>query len=181
VEVRIQPPAPGSPKQTIGVELGRETLSAVKVRPTDPLDAVAKASAQTVDISGKIFNALTSALTAAALSALGIAPAGTAPALEGPVGIVGSAVDLAGKDPQLFYGFVATISLNVAVFNTLPFPGLDGGQMALLGVDALAATLGLPRLDERVKDGINTAAALALSGLALSILFNDIAKALPGS
>jgi len=92
-----------------------------------------------------------------------------------------NAVTLAGAgDPQLFAIFIATISLNVAVFNTLPVPGLDGGQMAFLAIDALAETVGRPRLDRRVKEGVGVVFALALTGLALSVLLSDMGHVVDG-
>ena len=106
---------------------------------------------------------------------------GGGPSLQGPVGLITNAVTLAGAgDPQLFAIFIATISLNVAVFNTLPVPGLDGGQMAFLAIDALAETVGRPRLDRRVKEGVGVVFALALTGLALSVLLSDMGHVVDG-
>lgn len=56
--------------------------------------------------------------------------------LSGPFGIAeaGARIFQGGWDP--FLRFVAFLSLNVAVMNLLPIPGLDGGHLAFIVVEA---------------------------------------------
>jgi membrane-associated protease RseP (regulator of RpoE activity) len=50
--------------------------------------------------------------------------------LSGPVGVVKQGADLAQRDGALaMLQFAAVISINLAVINSLPIPGLDGGQV----------------------------------------------------
>jgi membrane-associated protease RseP (regulator of RpoE activity) len=51
--------------------------------------------------------------------------------LSGPVGVVKQGADLAQRDGALaMLQFAAVISINLAVINSLPIPGLDGGQVS---------------------------------------------------
>ena len=62
------------------------------------------------------------------------------------------------------------ISLNLAVFNILPVPMLDGGHLLFLGVEAIqrqAVTM-------KVRYALSVAALVALLFLTLFGLFNDI-------
>jgi regulator of sigma E protease len=60
------------------------------------------------------------------------------PAFTGPVGIAsetGELIDEAGWRPII--ELAALLSLNLAIFNALPFPMLDGGRMALVVVEII--------------------------------------------
>jgi len=171
----------------IGVQLDRMPLRITTRKVSSPLEAVSRANLKTAELGKAILNELLKSFGALFKSATaGLLPGSSAagksapaPGLQGPVALLSSAVTLAERgDLQLLAAFVATISLNVAVFNTLPVPGLDGGQMAFLAIDALTETTGLPRLDRRVKENVSVAFALLLSGLALSVLASDVGHAL---
>lgn len=176
-----------APARTIGVKLDRTPIRTSRNKPESPLAAARAATSQTQRLSTRIASELTRALggfVSKAVSGLSGASAGGAdggapsPKLEGPVGILGTAINLAGSDtPEIFAAFIATISLNIAVFNTLPVPGLDGGQMAFLALDAVADTVGVRRVDKRVKEGVGALFALLLSVLALSVLATDLGRA----
>ncbi len=55
-------------------------------------------------------------------------------ALAGPIGIVTS---IENPEPYLFFSWLALMNLNVAFFNILPFPFLDGGHIAQNTIEAL--------------------------------------------
>jgi regulator of sigma E protease len=57
--------------------------------------------------------------------------------VAGPVGIVGLVGQAAenGLNDVLF--LTAIISINLAVLNLLPFPALDGGRLAVIGIEAI--------------------------------------------
>ncbi|HEX6031944.1 MAG TPA: site-2 protease family protein, partial [Tepidiformaceae bacterium] len=60
------------------------------------------------------------------------------PAFTGPVGIAsetGNLIDEAGWRPII--DLLALLSLNLAIFNALPIPMLDGGRMAIVFVEIL--------------------------------------------
>jgi regulator of sigma E protease len=73
--------------------------------------------------------------------------------------------------------FMSLISLNLAIFNLLPIPILDGGLMLMLLVE------GIMRRDikQEVKERVYQAAFVFLVLFAAVIIYNDVAKTLPSS
>jgi len=97
--------------------------------------------------------------------------------IEGPIGIgraAGQAASEKGWTPLL--GLTAAISLNLGIFNLLPIPILDGGVILLLFVE------GLMRRDISlaIKERIYQAAFVFLVLFAAMVIYNDLAKTLPG-
>lgn len=76
------------------------------------------------------------------------------------------------SDQGLFYGLLLTavISLNLVIFNLLPIPALDGGQIMFLVIEKLR---GKPVKEETVEK-ISTVFFLLLIGLMILVTFNDI-------
>ena len=72
--------------------------------------------------------------------------------------------------------FMSLISLNLAIFNLLPIPILDGGLMLMLLVE------GIMRRDikQQVKERVYQAAFVFLVLFAAVVIYNDVAKTLPG-
>jgi regulator of sigma E protease len=68
--------------------------------------------------------------------------------------------------------FMALISLNLAIFNMLPIPILDGGLVLMLIVE------GVMRRDikQEVKERVYQAAFVFLVLFAAVVIFNDVAK-----
>jgi regulator of sigma E protease len=97
--------------------------------------------------------------------------------VDGPIGIgsaVGSAAREEGWTPLLFVS--AIISLNLGVMNLLPIPILDGGVILLLLIESLMQReISLP-----IKERIYQAAFVFLVLFAVTVIFNDIVKQLPG-
>ncbi len=97
--------------------------------------------------------------------------------IEGPIGIgraAGQAASEKGWTPLL--ELTSAISLNLGIFNLLPIPILDGGVILLLLVE------GLMRRDIslQIKERIYQAAFVFLVLFAVMVIYNDIAKSLPG-
>jgi regulator of sigma E protease len=97
--------------------------------------------------------------------------------IEGPIGIgraAGEAASEKGWTPIL--SLTSAISLNLGIFNLLPIPILDGGVILLLLVE------GLMRRDIslQIKERIYQAAFVFLVLFAVLVIYNDIAKSLPG-
>ncbi len=92
--------------------------------------------------------------------------------LAGPVGIVhiGQQVAREGFSKLLFV--LAMISINLGVFNLLPFPILDGGHLAFLLVEKIKGT----PVDDRVQNAVHLVAFLLLIGLALFVTYHDILR-----
>src|SRR5580698_2375257 len=97
--------------------------------------------------------------------------------VDGPIGIgsaVGSAAREKGWTPLFFLS--AIISLNLGVMNLLPIPILDGGVILLLLIESLMQKeISLP-----IKERIYQAAFVFLVLFAVTVIFNDIVKQLPG-
>lgn len=57
--------------------------------------------------------------------------------VSGPISVVETTVRVFRSGWEPFLGFVAFLSINIAFVNLLPIPALDGGYLALLGVEAV--------------------------------------------
>ena len=97
--------------------------------------------------------------------------------IEGPIGIgraAGQAASEKGWTPLL--ELTSAISLNLGIFNLLPIPILDGGVILLLLVESLMRR----DISLRIKERIYQAAFVFLVLFAVMVIFNDLAKTLPG-
>lgn len=93
--------------------------------------------------------------------------------LSGPVGIAqetGRIVSMPGWTP--LFGEMATISLNLGIFNLLPIPILDGGVILLLLVESLLRH----DLNQQFKERVYQTAFVFLMLVFAFVLFNDLTK-----
>ena len=96
--------------------------------------------------------------------------------LEGPIGIAQLSGKAAREGPTSFINLMATVSLNLAIFNLLPIPILDGGVILLLLIEMLMRRdLSMP-----FKDAIFKLGFVFLMMIVVFVLYNDISKLLPG-
>ncbi len=97
--------------------------------------------------------------------------------LSSPVGI-GIAAGHAAQEGWLeLMMLTAMISLNLGILNLFPIPIMDGGVILLLGIEALMRH----DISLRVKERIYQAAFVFLVIFAAIVIFNDVAKIVPGS
>ena len=101
------------------------------------------------------------------------APSRPAGGFQGPLGIAKMGGDIATSDPRRLLEFGAILSLNLAVFNSLPLPGLDGWQMALLIVESARRK----ELPEGAKEAANAVAGLFFAVAFSRVLFSDVVAA----
>lgn len=94
--------------------------------------------------------------------------------LSGPVGVTTVLADTAQSSMPAFWSLVAFISINLAVMNLLPIPGLDGGRILLLLVEAIRRK----PLDPKFENYINAAGIVLLLALMLYITGNDFFRLL---
>jgi regulator of sigma E protease len=97
--------------------------------------------------------------------------------IEGPIGIgraAGQAASKKGWTPLL--ELTAGISLNLGIFNLLPIPIMDGGVILLLFVESLIRR----DISLKIKERIYQAAFVFLVLFAVMVIYNDVAKMLPG-
>jgi len=94
----------------------------------------------------------------------------------GPVAIAQESGRAAQLGLLVLLQFMSLISLNLAIFNLLPIPILDGGLMLMLLVE------GIMRRDikQQVKERVYQAAFVFLVLFAAVVIYNDVAKTLPG-
>jgi len=90
--------------------------------------------------------------------------------LSGPIGIVAiiGEASSAGIEPILL--ILSLISVNLGVFNLLPFPALDGSKIIFLLLEGIRKK----PLNPKYEILINTFGFVALMGLMLFVCFNDI-------
>ncbi len=92
--------------------------------------------------------------------------------VSGPVGIVSLVGDAANFGFAYFLGFVAFISLNLAVINLIPFPALDGGRVLFVIIEAITRR----PIKPKIANAFNSIGFLILIGLMLIITYRDILK-----
>ena len=92
--------------------------------------------------------------------------------LSGPIGIAQMAGDTAQAGLIPFMYLMALLSISLAVLNLLPIPVLDGGQLTLLGIEAIR---GKP-LSDRVENYIYSGGAFLVIALMIFAVFNDVAR-----
>jgi regulator of sigma E protease len=92
--------------------------------------------------------------------------------LSGPIGIAQMAGNSAQAGIIPFMYLMALLSISLGVLNLLPIPILDGGQLTLLGIEAIR---GKP-LSEKTENFIYTGGALMVGALMIFAIFNDVAR-----
>jgi regulator of sigma E protease len=100
----------------------------------------------------------------------------SAKSLEGPVGIARLSGQAAREGPAAFVELMSSVSLNLAIFNLLPIPVLDGGVILLLLVEIVMRR----NLSLQVKEAVFKVGFVFLMMLMVFVLYNDISKMLPG-
>lgn len=97
-------------------------------------------------------------------------------AISGPVGVT-EVVGAAAKSnlPTLLY-VVTVISINLGVFNLLPFPALDGGRFIFLAIEGVR---GKP-IDRRIESYVNFVGIMILFAFMALVTFKDVIKLIIG-
>ena len=93
-------------------------------------------------------------------------------AVSGPIGVVGAVEGMGVKDIMSFLYIVCVLTMNLGVFNLIPFPALDGGRLAFLVVEGVR---GKP-LDRKIEGYVNFVGIMILFALMIFITFKDIIK-----
>ena len=99
----------------------------------------------------------------------------SAKGLSGPIGIAQLSGQAAREGPGAYFDLMAGVSLNLAIFNLLPIPILDGGFILMLLVEMLLRR----DLSLRIKEAIVRVGFVFLMMVVVFVLYNDIAKMLP--
>ena len=92
--------------------------------------------------------------------------------LSGPIGIVQMAGDTAKAGFLPFLYLMALLSISLGVLNLLPIPVLDGGQLVMLGIEAVR---GSP-MPAKMENLFYMSGWVAVGFLMIFAIFNDISK-----
>ena len=92
--------------------------------------------------------------------------------MSGPVGVTQTISSFASQGLIYFLYIFVIITINLGVFNLIPFPALDGGRIIFL----LIETITRKKLDPKIEGYINFFGLIFMLGLALFVTFNDILR-----
>lgn len=164
VQVQVTPTAEDVPDPETGVKrpVGRIGMMAGQgFTPISVPRAFVEAWHITVDNGSKIFSALGSLIRGVGLKDLG-----------GPIAIAQVSVQAAQGGIETVLLLVALISINVAVFNLLPIPILDGGQIVLNVAESIKGSA----FSTRTRENILKGGLLIIGLLFVTVMFNDISR-----
>ena len=99
----------------------------------------------------------------------------SAKSLSGPIGMAEMSGEAAREGFLPFIGLMAAVSLNLAIFNLLPIPILDGGVMLMLFIEMLMRR----DMDLRVKETVLKVGFVFLMFVLVFAIYNDISKHFP--
>jgi regulator of sigma E protease len=89
--------------------------------------------------------------------------------ISGPVGIV-KVIGEASKDGVgVVLWLTSLLSINIGIFNLLPFPALDGGRIIFVILEVLGI-----KVNKKFEERFHTAGMIILLGLIILITFNDV-------
>jgi len=97
--------------------------------------------------------------------------------LSGPVGIVTAIGQAASYGWQDLLELLALITVNVGIFNLLPFPALDGGKVVFLLIEGVTGHA----VPEKIQSGLTLAAFALLFALMIFATYNDVVRLVTGA
>jgi len=100
----------------------------------------------------------------------------SAKSLEGPIGIAQLSGEAAREGAFTFISLMSTVSLNLAIFNLLPIPILDGGMLLLLLIEMVIRH----DLSLQIKETVFKLGFVFLMMVVVFVIYNDLSKILPG-
>jgi regulator of sigma E protease len=165
VTVHVTPVSELTPDPRTGERknLGRIGMIANQTFEAVPVSrAFGEAWRLTLDNGGRIFSTLKLLISSGA----GVSDLG------GPIAIAQISVQAARGGIENLLALIALISINVAVFNLLPIPILDGGQIVL----NVAETIKGSAFSMRTRDRILKGGLLLIGLLFVTVMFNDISR-----
>jgi regulator of sigma E protease len=142
----------------IGVSLTADTVSYTP----GPVEAIGLSVQRNVETAGLILRTLGELFTGQA----------SPKQLMGPVGIAGLSGDAAARGWVELFALMASISLNLGLLNLLPIPVLDGGHMAIMGMEAVARR----DFSLAVKEKMLFAGFVVLMALMVTVIYNDLTR-----
>ncbi|MFN2636181.1 MAG: RIP metalloprotease [Gemmatimonadaceae bacterium] len=165
LEIQVTPVAEMVPNLKTGTKerLGRiGMVASERFKPVSVGEALSEGWQITLDKGAAIF------LTLRALLSRGVGVS----ELGGPIAIAQVSVQAARGGFENLLALIALISINVAVFNLLPIPILDGGQIVLNVAETIKGSAFSTRTRERILRG----GLLIIGLLFVTVMFNDISR-----
>ncbi len=92
--------------------------------------------------------------------------------VSGPVGIAQMTGTFVQEGFMSVIRFMALLSLSLAVLNLFPLPGLDGGRLLFIIIEAIIGR----RVDQRVEQAIHAIGAILLILIILLVTYKDIVR-----
>ncbi|WP_319371383.1 RIP metalloprotease RseP [uncultured Ilyobacter sp.] len=89
--------------------------------------------------------------------------------ITGPVGMVKVVGEASKGGASLLVWLTALLSVNIGIFNLLPFPALDGGRIVFVILELLGVTV-----NKKLEERLHMAGMIVLIGLILFITMNDV-------
>jgi regulator of sigma E protease len=169
LEVVVTPIAEEAPDPRTGIKrrVGRIGMVAKEgFTPVNVSRALVEAWNITIDRGTAIFQTL------GALFSRGVGVS----ELGGPIAIAQVSVQAARGGIENLLALIALISINVAVFNLLPIPILDGGQIVLNIAEAIKGSAFSMQTRERILKG----GLFVIALLFVTVMFNDISRNMQG-
>jgi regulator of sigma E protease len=142
----------------LGIPLANATTS----NPPGPLVAVGLSFERNVQTAGLILRTLGDLFVGDA----------SPRQLMGPVGIAQLSGASAREGWVELFALMASISLNLGLLNLLPIPVLDGGHMAIMGMEAVARR----DFSLAMKERMLFAGFVLLMALMVTVIYNDLTR-----
>jgi len=95
--------------------------------------------------------------------------------ITGPIGIAQLSGEAARQGPSAFFMLMSMVSLNLAIFNLLPIPILDGGVILMLLIEMVMQR----DLSLSVKEAVLKLGFVFILMIVAFVIYNDISKILP--
>ncbi|MCK4264939.1 site-2 protease family protein [Candidatus Babeliales bacterium] len=95
----------------------------------------------------------------------------------GPVMILSETIKQAKHGFILLLGFLAIISIGIGIFQLIPIPALDGGQLMFISIEALIGR----EIPLKIKETLHMISLLLILALFLYITYSDILMLIKGS
>ncbi|WP_372712988.1 RIP metalloprotease [Ilyobacter sp.] len=95
--------------------------------------------------------------------------------ITGPVGMVKVVGEASNGGASLLVWLTALLSVNIGIFNLLPFPALDGGRIVFVVLELLGVTV-----NKKLEERLHMAGMIVLIGLILFITMNDVFNLISG-
>ena len=95
--------------------------------------------------------------------------------ITGPIGIAQLSGEAAREGPSAFFVLMSMVSLNLAIFNLLPIPILDGGMILMLLVEMVMQR----DVSMNVKEAVLKLGFVFILMIVAFVIYNDLSRILP--